>query len=723
MKYRLTLGSALILSLLYPFPAFASDSEEGLLLSFGEEEFLSIATGQKQLVSKAPAVASVITAEEIKTLGANTLEEVLETVPGMHVSLSATYLSPIYSIRGIYTDKNPQVLMLVNGVPITQTHFGDRGGRANFPVRDVARIEVIRGPGSAIYGADALAGVINVITKTAEQIDGTEIGVRAASFDTTEGWLLHGTRWGEFDVAFSLQTMTTDGDGSRRVHSDAQTMFDFLAAPFGITPASRAPGSLATNAEGYDARIDLKYDKFQLRAWNWRQNDSGVGPGLALALDPTGRGEIDNYLFDGHYVDPELFTNGVFEVHVSYMDINVRTRQTLFPAGALLPIGNDGNISLTNYTPMLFPGGLHGNPEFYEEHTRAELIYSHDGFERHKLRLATGFTQQKESGRERKNFGPGVLDLANRNCSPPICMVGSSLTNVSRTPYLFIEDQKRNIAFLSIQDQWQLANDWNLTWGLRYDDYSDFGSTTNPRAALVWDISTDLTAKLLAGRAFRAPSFAEQFLINNPVALGNPKLDPETATTYELAFDYRANFDLRFGVNVYYYKIRDLIDFVSMGTTKTAANVGEQIAKGFELESEWKPIQGLRLIANYSFQDARDEMLHADTARTPEQQAYLRATWAWTPEWSITGELKWIGNRDRQPLDPRKRIAEYTMTNLNIERQGLLGHVDLGLRVRNLFDENAREPSPFEAVPSGSLMPDDFPLEKRSVHLTARLHF
>jgi len=121
-----------------------ADTEEDLLLSFGEEEFLSIATGQKQLISKAPAVASVITANDIEEMGANTLEEVLETVPGVHVSLSSAYNSPIYSFRGIYTDKNPQVLMLVNGMPITSMHFGDRTGRRNFPVRSIARVEVIR---------------------------------------------------------------------------------------------------------------------------------------------------------------------------------------------------------------------------------------------------------------------------------------------------------------------------------------------------------------------------------------------------------------------------------------------------------------------------------------------------------------------------------------------------------------------------------------------------
>lgn len=724
MKNRSLPLLTLAVALTHGAAGVLAGAEEDLLLSFGEEEFLSIATGQKQLVAKAPAVASVITAEDIQALGANTLEEVLATVPGVHVSLSSTYFSPIYSVRGVYTDKNPQVLMLVNGVPITQTHFGDRGGRANFPIRDIARIEVIRGPGSAVYGADALAGVINVITKTAQQIGGTEVGLRAASFDTTEGWLLHGNRWGEVDVAVSLQATQTDGDDSRRVGSDAQSVFDALTAPLGVPPASLAPGPLATRAEGYDARVDLQYRKLQLRFWNWRQNDAGVGPGLALALDPAGNGEIDNYLFDAHYVDPDLLAHSVVEFHLSYMDINVRTEQTLFPAGALLPIGPDGNIDLGNYVPMLFSEGYRGSPEFYEQHTRAEAILNYDGFEAHKLRFAAGLTRQEESGKEGKNFGPGVLDLANRGCSAFVCVVDGTLTDVSRTPWVFIEDQDRDIAYASVQDQWQIANDWNLTFGLRYDDYSDFGSTLNPRAALVWDASTDLTAKVLYGRAFRAPSFAELFVINNPVALGNPDLDPEIANTWELAFDYRASFDLRLGVNVFVYDIEDLIAFAPTGTgAQVARNVGSQKGRGFEVEAEWKPAQTLRFVANYSLQHSDDEELDEDAARSPEQQGYLRATWNPAHDWAVTGEMKWIANRNREPRDPRAAIDDYTIANLNIERQRLFEHLDVGLRFENLFDDDAHEPSPFEAVPGGSLMPDDFPLEERSAHLTARLRF
>lgn len=703
---------------------FAASSEEDLLLSFGEEEFLSIATGQKQLIAKAPAVATVITAEDIEAIGATTLEEILETVPGVHVSLSSTVLSPVISVRGIYTDKNPQVLTLVNGVPMTHLHLGDRGGRTSFPVRDIARVEVIRGPGSAVYGADALAGVINVITKSADQIGGVEFGVRGGSFDTTESWLLAGKRFGELEVAFSAQSLDTEGDDSRRIGSDSQTVFDNATAGL-VPPASLAPGALETrNPEAIDVRLDLKYRDLQFRAWNWRQDDSGTGPGFALALDPKGYAQGDNYLFDLGWSTRALAPDTLLELRASYMDINVKTRQTLFPAGAVLPIGNDGNIDLANFVPMLFTDGYRGNPEFYEEHTRLESVLTWTALEAHTLRVAAGLAAQQESGEEAKNFGPGVLDLANRDCPGFICVVDGSLTDVSGTPYAFIEDQDRDVYFVSLQDQWQIANDWNLTAGVRYDDYSDFGSSVNPRLALVWDYSTDVTAKLLYGRAFRAPSFAELFLINNPIALGNEQLDPETSDTWELALDYRASFDWRLGINVFYYDIEDLIAFVPTGGgAQVAQNIGQQEGKGFEIETEWKPHEDVRVVANFALQKSEDETRGEDAARAPEQQFYVRGNWRFAHNWSLTGELNWVGDRNREPLDPREPIEDYTLANLSLERHEIMGRLDLGLRVKNLLDESASEPSPAAPVPAGSLVPDDFPLEERSYHITARLRF
>jgi len=133
------------------------------------------------------AVATVITARDIEAMGATDLDQALESVPGLHVSMSNVALNPIYEFRGIATKNNPEVLMLVNGIPITNVLWGERGQIwGGMPLENVARIEVIRGPGSALYGADAFSGVINIITKTAADIKGTEYGLRAGSFNSRD---------------------------------------------------------------------------------------------------------------------------------------------------------------------------------------------------------------------------------------------------------------------------------------------------------------------------------------------------------------------------------------------------------------------------------------------------------------------------------------------------------------------------------------------------------
>ena len=111
IKRLVTAG--LLLALISPI---AKSDEDELLSMFGDEEFVSIATGTSQPISRAPAVASVITATDIRRIGATDIDEVLETIPGLHIAYRAVGYAPIYVFRGIYTSTNPQVLMLINGV-------------------------------------------------------------------------------------------------------------------------------------------------------------------------------------------------------------------------------------------------------------------------------------------------------------------------------------------------------------------------------------------------------------------------------------------------------------------------------------------------------------------------------------------------------------------------------------------------------------------------------
>ncbi|MFA7555627.1 MAG: TonB-dependent receptor [Spongiibacteraceae bacterium] len=694
--------------------------EDELLLSYGDEELISIATGKAQSVVKAPAVASVITAEQIKSMGATSVDEALESIPGLHVSVSSTRFSPVYSIRGIHTDKNPQVLMLVNGVPITQVYLGDRGVNSNLPVNNVARIEVIRGPGSAVYGADAFAGVINIITKNATTSKGMEVGSRVGSFDSQEAWVLYGSSTGDWDFYFGLEASTTDGDDGRVIDADFQTIIDEGLALYSIPAASLAPGAVNTSSKRLDVRVELANTHWKFRLWNWRQ-ESGVGPGLALALDPDGESTTSNYLFDATYSNNKPATNWDLETRVSYMEINSKSKQTLVPAGAVLPIGSDGNVDTTSSNLVAFSEGLIGNPEVFEAHSRIDVSAFYNGFEKHLTRLAAGISYSDMEGKETKNFGPGVLDpldpaLPMINGMPS---VDGSLTSVG-TEYLFIKDKSRTVYYMSVQDEWSLAQDWKLTYGLRVDDYSDFGLTANPRLALVWDTASNLTTKFLYGRAFRAPSFAELFAINNPVVLGNDELKPEIINTYEMVFDYRPHFDIHASLNIFYYSIDDLIEFAPVAGSNglIAQNVGAQSGHGFELESEWKISKTISLEGHYAFQKSVDDSFDTDAGEAPQYSLYIHAKWAFKPNWVIGSQTYWIGGRERVNDDPRATVDNYTTTNLTLMASDLLPGIEISLSAKNIFDEDIREPSPYGAgAPQGSLVPGDFPLDGRSIVL------
>ena len=93
--------------------------------------------------------------------------------------------------------------------------------------------------------------------------------------------------------------------------------------------------------------------------------------------------------------------------------------------------------------------------------------------------------------------------------------------------------------------------------------------------AVVWDASLDVTAKLMAGRAFRAPSFNEVYSITNPVALGNPNLIPETVTTVEAAVSWQARRDLQLNLSLFHLEMRDTIRLVSGTYANTGALHGD----------------------------------------------------------------------------------------------------------------------------------------------------
>ncbi len=284
------------------------------------------------------------------------------------------------------------------------------------------------------------------------------------------------------------------------------------------------------------------------------------------------------------------------------------------------------------------------------------------------------------------------------------------MTDVSDTEYAYMPNVARENWYLSLQDEWQLAKDWQLTSGIRYDHYSDVGPTYNPRVALVWLTSHNLTSKLMYGRAFRAPSFQELFATANPVDLGNPSLSPEEIDTVELAFDYRPSLDIQTILSFYGYRGDGLIESLPSGpSSRTAENSKDIEGYGLELECMWDVLNTLRLSGNYSWQQSKDAETGQRLVVSPEHQIFAQAHWSFYPEWSLNTQIYWIGERYRGEGDLREKAEDYTTVNLTLSKRNIYKHWSFKLAARNIFDEDIREPS------DGVQISEDFPMEGRSL--------
>ncbi|MDD1621585.1 MAG: TonB-dependent receptor [Methylococcaceae bacterium] len=681
--------------------AAPNTEEEDLALVYGDKNTVSIATGSPQALSRAPSTATVITAEDIAAMGATNLDEVLETVPGMHVSRSSIRYASAYVIRGIGggSQTNPQVLVLQNGIPATTMYANDKGyAWFGVPVENIARVEIIRGPGSALYGADAYAGVINVITKTATDIAGTKLGARGGSFNTWNTWAQHGGKWGDVDVAAHLNIGATDGI-KEIIQTDAQTAND---RRFG-THASLAPGPVNTGYDAIDSSLNLSYDKWRVRAAYKLRDNLETGAGISSALDPNSRGRAENISGDISWTDPQIardWSVGVIAAMQYYASTQPNNLQ-LYPPG-------------TKLGATTFPNGLIGGPNSWERQLRFSGNATYSGFEGHSLRFGVGHDDlDLYRVKTVNNF------ILSQTGAFELYGTGEATDITGIQPH--IRPHRRQVNYFYAQDEWNFARDWTLTAGVRHDRYSDFGDTTNPRVALVWDATVDLTAKLLYGQAFRAPSFAEQYG-TNPVVNGNPNLEPETIQTLEMAFSWQARRDTQVNLSLFHYQMKNIIRLVqntAPAVGSTYHNTGNQHGNGLELETVWDANDALRLTGNYSYQQSIDDVTRRDTGYAAHHHIYARADWRFYEQWAFSTQLNWVGERKRSTGDNRAQIPDNTTLDLTLRSTLAKNQWDLAASVRNLFDATVLEPS----LAPGTAIPNDLPMAPRSFYLQASYRF
>ncbi|MBH9552813.1 TonB-dependent receptor plug domain-containing protein [Inhella gelatinilytica] len=674
-----------------PLAGLAAD-EEDLALAYGDAATVTIATGSKQSLRRAPAVASVFTAEDIRAMGANDLGQVLEQVPGLHVGKTYYLYDPRYYLRGIGGEFSPQLLFLVDGIRRqAPTLGGPEEAWVNMPVEQIARVEVIRGPGSALYGADAFAGVIAVTTWRGAERPGLRTKVMVGSRDTHAITLSHGGHEGALQWYGHLRVGQTDGP-NERIEADVQTTLDGL---FG-TRASLAPGSLHRPHDDLDTQLTVGLGSWELLGSYKARRRIGTGAGLASALSGRDRVDVRLGVLGLSYQKTEWAPGWDVQAQIDLNRMSGDTAFWLFPAGAF------GGA---------FPDGMFGSPGRSTRVTHAEAAATFRGLEGHRVRFGAGAQRVNVyETHEIKNFRFMVIP----GIGPAAIPLGQMVDTSTSDPYM--RPQKRRLSYLLLQDEWRVQPDWTLTLGVRHDRYSDFGATTNPRAAVVWDARHDLTLKLLVGKAFRAPTFAELYTENNPVQQGNPSLQPERIQTWEVAADWQASPAFSLGINLFRYKVRDQIRLVPNAdptTGSTVQNLGDQEGRGMETEVRWQASARIKLTGSFSVQSSTDKLLNTKPGMTPGRMLKLGMDSRLSADWHLAAQAWHVAGRVRDPGDLRSPVPNYALLDLTVHwRRASPTAWQVTGTLRNLFNTDAREPSPAP----GSI-PGDFPLQKRQVEL------
>ena len=211
MKFIILLSTLLFTGWLLPLLAQA---ETPVDLLFDEQDSVITATESQRALGQVPAIVTVITEKQIRDMGAYTLIEALDSVPGMNISYPMDLgVGHTLTVRGIKSSEAEKTLLMINGHRVNNPYSGSWTFLFDeFPLDDVRRIEIIRGPGSALYGSNAMAAVIHVITKSGEDFHGSGASVAAGNHGSQRGHVTTGSKESGRNILLSLNGSSTDGD-------------------------------------------------------------------------------------------------------------------------------------------------------------------------------------------------------------------------------------------------------------------------------------------------------------------------------------------------------------------------------------------------------------------------------------------------------------------------------------------------------------------------------
>ena len=537
--------------------AQTADTSMSKIFSMDLDELMNtkvnIATKSDKSINETPGVVSVITSEEIKNMGARELEDVLQTIPGFEIMKRyAGYYG--LGIRGVKdTRASSKLLMMIDGVPFNDIFYGNSIGMGyDINIDMIERIEIIRGPGSALYGRNAFSGVMNIITKNAKNTDKSFVKLTGGTFNTKMFSAYYGYKKKKLNASVSFRRLYTDNTSAKFDNGFGDTVL----------------WNIYRN--GFTTSTTIGLGKFMLSG-TYMDLKGGAGMMDILLLKKTGNVSLSF----GSNINPKLSFNAKTYYHnEKYIEDIEQLKPGIVP---------------------IYPEGVYYKPVFkeYLYGVETELNYKISS----ENDLLFGIQADIHGAKD-------VTITTNYNFAESAAISGINRNNeVLWEPGWFDKNghEYNNLGFF-MQDIWYVTKALCLTLGARYDIDSQIGSVFNPRAGIVWTPLKQTYVKLLYGRAYRAPSPSEQYQTLG-FAFGNKDLKPEIINTFELSFTHQLN-KMTNTLSFYKNKLTDMIyaaTITSIDPANTYYNMGKNNSMGVEFENKIVLSKRIYTYFNYSF--------------------------------------------------------------------------------------------------------------------------
>jgi vitamin B12 transporter len=615
---------------------------------FGQEAILMepvvvTATLLEEPTSRVPDSTTVITDEEMERKMSVTVEEAIRDVQGVYVRRGGT-IGEQTSVRIRGADVT-QTLVLIDGVEVNNSWSGCYDW-ANLLVDNVERVEIVRNAQSALYGSEAMGGVVNIITKKGTGKPRATLSAEGGTFNTYREVGSLAGEWGITNFAASVSRVESDGqftnDEYKNTTLSARLGFD-VAEKASMTCTSRYIDSgkgLAINPNEfwpYPTPIPFHRDDNRDRENTFFLNVVDLGYEVSSWWD---------FIIKGSSVDDEELVEDQFTPGVDIIP------------GMVPLMGMRLDTDSERYT-----FGTQHNFHLLDE----------------MVTITGGFDYQEEEAIFKGVFEPQI---------PPLPPSRVDKDRINRALYLQNRFDYDGFTFIA---------------GVRYDDDSIFGNKTNPKlsGSYLFD-KTHTRLKSIWGTGFRSPTFKELF---TPL-FGNPLLDPEESTGFEFGLDQRI-WENRVLLEAAYFTTRykNLIQPSLVGVS----NIGRARIWGIEAGVFVKPIEGLGLRGNVTYLDTKDGETKEELPRRPRYVWYLNANYQWNQRLTFNLDVNIVGSirSDFDAITPHGRYllgrnpgykkVDLAASYALVDTWGPIKGLKLTGRIENLLDEQYQEAKGFPA--------------------------